>query len=82
MNNAPIIKFQSADIDLSKEYAEARKMMGLKSTDLDKLYQTVAHIYICIPEEHQKWADAYLNLMAEIEMRKTMLFNMKLEAIS
>ena len=81
MNTDATINFNGADISLSKEYHEARKMMGLKSTDLDMLYGTVSHLYICIPEEHKEWAQSYLGLMDEIQMRQSMLFSMKLNKL-
>lgn len=76
------INFNGCDISLQNEYHEARKMMGLKTTDLDKLHTTVAHIYICIPKEHDGWAQQYLALMDEIQWRQNMLIGMKLDKLT
>jgi len=81
MNHSQTIKFQTAEINLSDEYREARKLMGNKNTDLDDLYRTVSHIYVCIPPDAEEWAEAYLNLMYEIEQRQVMVMNLKIDAL-
>lgn len=74
------INFHGATVNLSQEYCEARKQMGLTTTDLDKLHSTVSHIYLNIPEElsagpdeAMNWSEMYLALMDEIEWRQNMI---------
>jgi len=76
-----IIKFQDADIDLSLEYTEARRLMGLKSTDLEELQRSVMHVYITIPQELEEWVTAYIALISEIEDRQLMIMRLKLNAL-
>jgi hypothetical protein len=54
-------------IDFSKEYHEARKLMGTKGTDLDKLLKAVCYCYVYAPDE---WTTHYITLIHEIEMRQ------------
>ncbi len=77
-----IIKFQDADIDLSVEYSEARRLMGLKATNLEELQRAVMHVYITIPSDMPKWADAYVALIHEIAVRQAMIMRLKLDALT
>lgn len=67
--NEDIINFHGAAVNLADEYLEARRMMGLKSTDLDVLYEKVALLYL---NTNDKWNDPYLNLLWEIEDRQVL----------
>jgi len=71
MNADTVIDFHGAEINLSREYCEARRLMGLKTTDLDWLYEKVAQVYLNIRDD--EWSQAYLNLMDEIQLRQRML---------
>ena len=82
MNHEATINFNGAEINLSKEYHEARNMMGDKRMDLDTLYNCVSHIYICIPSGHDEWAKNYLMLMDEIQKRQDMIFHLKLNKLA
>ncbi len=75
MDHNATIDFHGAPVNLSEEYHQARKMMGLKTTDLDTLYQTVTHIYVMIEDE--EWNTAYMNLLFEIGDRQNMLIDMR-----
>ena len=66
--------FNGADISLSDEYHQARKMMGTKGTDMELLYRNVSHIYITI--QNDDWANAYLALMQEIQDRQNLLMGL------
>lgn len=76
MDHNAEIYFYDAPVNLSEEYHQARKLMGLKTTDLDDLYQTVTHIYLHIDDE--EWSTAYANLLVEIERRQEILINMRM----
>lgn len=70
------VDFHGATVRLESEYHNARKMMGTKGTDLDKLHSTVTHLYLNITDD--AWADAFLALMNEIEYRSRMLLMLEL----
>ncbi len=76
-----IIMFQDAEIDLSLEYGEARRLMGLKTTNLEELQSSVTHVYITIPLENQKWVDAYIALIHELEDRQSMIMRLKIDKL-
>ncbi len=80
-SNENIITFQDSKIDLSREYGEARRLMGLKTTDLEKLQSSVMHVYITIPRENQRWVDAFVALINELEDRQNMIMRMKLDKV-
>lgn len=82
MNHSATIDFNGAELNLSKEYHEARKLMGDKRTDLLSLYGVVSHIYIVIPEELEEWSVAYYALMDEIQTRERMMLDMKLDKLT
>ena len=63
-------KFNDAEIDYAQEYCEARRLMGIKGTDLDQLHSTVAHLYLQCPED---MSTAYQSLLLEISARQSML---------
>ncbi len=69
--------FHGTEIDYAKELVEARRLMGLKSTDLDQLTSTVAHLYLNCPEDMQPH---YIALIDEISRRQTMLVMVSLGA--
>ena len=77
MDQNATLNFHGAEVNLAKEYHQARQMMGRRSTDLNDLYRTVSHLYICIPEVHEEWAHAYYLLMGEIQQRQTLMATMK-----
>jgi hypothetical protein len=62
--------FNGTEIDYRFEYTEARKFMGLKSTDMDTLISSVGHLYLQCPEDMQPHFQA---LLEEITQRQTML---------
>jgi len=62
--------FNGTEIDYRNEYVEARKFMGQKSTDMDTLISSVAHLYLQCPEDMQPHFQA---LLEEITQRQTML---------
>lgn len=70
------VDFHGATVRLEDEYHNARKMMGTKGTDLDKLRSTVTHLYLNIRDD--TWADTFLALMNEIEDRSRLLLMLKL----
>ncbi len=80
-SNENIITFQDAKIDLSREYGEARRLMGLKTTDLEKLQSSVMHVYITIPRENQRWVDAFVALINELEDRQSMIMRLKIDQL-
>ena len=59
-----------------KEYMEARRLMGLKSTDLETLHTFVAYGYLHCPEEHN---EVWMYLINELERR---MFYMKTGVIT
>lgn len=61
--------FNGTEINYSKEYCEARKFMGQKTTDMDRLHETVTHLYLQCPEDMQH---AFLALLEEIGQRQMM----------
>lgn len=65
--------FYDAEIDIEKEYHEARELMGTVGTDLSQLYQTVLHVYLNLPTKCGKWEMAYQALLREIVMRQSIL---------
>jgi hypothetical protein len=58
--------FHRATVDFAKELGEARKMMGLKSTNLNDLHSSVAMLYLNCPMEINV---AYQATLAEIVRR-------------
>ena len=78
MDHDATINFHGAEVNLAKEYHEAAKLKGLVTTDLEQLLSTVTHIYLNIPEEHDKWAVAYLALIEEIRYRQDMMARLEL----
>lgn len=62
--------FNGTEIDYRFEYTEARKLMGQKTTDMDRLHETVTHLYLQCPEDMQA---AYVALIFEIDQRKMMM---------
>lgn len=82
MNSEATVNFHGAEVNLAKEYHEARKLMGLVTTDHNQLLSSVAHIYLNIPESEPEWSDAYLALMEEMELRQMIVFNMEMKYAS
>jgi hypothetical protein len=62
--------FHGTEVDYAKELVEARRLMGLKSTDMSQLTSTVGHLYLNCPEDMQPH---YLALLDEIAKRQTLL---------
>ncbi len=62
--------FHGADIDYSKEYVEARKLMGHRDTDLDQLSYSVGLLYVNCPED---LTTHYAALLEEITTRQSMI---------
>lgn len=62
--------FHGAEVDFAKEYCEARKLMGQKSTDLDDLSYSVGLLYLNCPEDLNTH---YLALLEEITKRQAMI---------
>ena len=57
--------FEGATIDYKAEYIEARRLMGLKSTDQDRLIETVALLYFNCPESYNTQYAALLNEISD-----------------
>ena len=62
--------FHKCEVNFATEYHEARKFMGLKSTNLDDLFDKVTLLYLNTPE---KWRAPYLALIWEIEDRQLII---------
>jgi len=62
--------FYGAPVDYRDEYVQARKLMGLKSTDMDALLHTVGFLYLYCPEDIR---DAYASLIEEITERQSLM---------
>ena len=62
--------FHGAEIDYQAEYIEARRLMGLKSTDMDQLMEAVTLLYLNCPESCHPH---YLALLEEIQMRQELI---------
>ena len=62
--------FHDCEVNFQTEYHEARKFMGLKTTDMDELFSKVTLLYLNAPP---KWHTPYLNLIYEIEDRQLLL---------
>lgn len=58
--------FHGCQVDFAKELCEARKMMGLKSTNLDDLHSSVCMLYLNCPVELNV---SYQATLAEIVRR-------------
>jgi len=58
--------FHGATVDFAKELGEARKLMGLTTTDLDDLHSAVTMLYLNCPVEINV---AYQATLAEIVRR-------------
>jgi hypothetical protein len=58
--------FHGCQVDFAKELCEARKLMGLKSTNLDNLHSAVALLYLNCPMEINV---QYQTTLAEIVRR-------------
>ena len=63
-------EFYGATVDYRDEYVQARKLMGLKSTDLGKLQESVAFLYMHCPEH---LSEHYRALIEEITIRQSMI---------
>lgn len=66
MINEDTIDFHGTEVNLAKEYIQARELMGQKSTDLELLIDKVAFLYLNTTD---KWEQPYLRLIYEIEDR-------------
>ena len=62
--------FHGTEVDFAKELVEARKLMGLKTTDLDNLRSTMTHLYLSCPDDI---APHYVAAIDELGKRQTML---------
>ena len=62
--------FHGTEVDFRSELVEARRLMGLKSTNLDNLTSTVAHLYLSCPED---MIPHYIALIDEISRRQTII---------
>lgn len=63
-------EFYGAPVDYRDEYVQARKLMGLKSTNMDDLTSTVAFLYMHCPDHI---APQYEALLEEITARRAMI---------
>jgi hypothetical protein len=64
--------FEGVPIDYRAEYIEARRLMGLKSTDQDRLIETVALLYFNCPESYNTQYAALLNEISDRQRIKFM----------
>ncbi len=62
--------FYGAPVDYRDEYVQARKLMGLTTTDLDALLHTVTYLYLYCPDHI---SEAYGSLIREITERQSMI---------
>ena len=63
----PIGTVHGAEVNFSTEYSKARELMGTKGTDLERLMETCALMYLNCPE----WmANDWRALIDEIERRQ------------
>ena len=62
--------FNETEINYADELVEGRRLMGLKSTNLDDLLSTVAHLYLQCPQD---MVSHYIAMIEEIGRRKTMI---------
>lgn len=69
-NKEDMGKFQGTKINYSEAYHDTRKLMGTKGTNLTKLQYNTSLLYVNAPE---KWAEPFMNLIDEIELRHEML---------
>jgi hypothetical protein len=63
-------EFYGAPVDYRDEYVQARKLMGLKGTDLDALLHTVGLLYVHCPDHV---SSMYAALIEEITARQSMI---------
>jgi len=68
-------EFQGAQIDYAEAYHEARRLMGLRTTDMELLHYNTMLLYLNAPAT---WSDAYLHLTDEIQTRINMIELMKM----
>ena len=61
--------FHGAEVDFAKEYCEARKLMGQRDTDLEKLFESVGLLFLNCPEDLNMH---YQSLLEEITARQGM----------
>lgn len=69
-NPEDIGTFHDCEVNFATEYHEARKLMGTKGTDLDRLYETVTLLYL---NTTGRWVKPYQVLLNEIEDRQIIL---------
>lgn len=62
--------FHGAEVDFAKEYCEARKLMGQRDTDLEKLFDSVGLLFLNCPED---LTSHYQSLLLEITARQGMI---------
>ena len=62
--------FHGTVVDYRAELVEARRLMGLKSTDMDQLTSTVGHLYLNCPDD---MLPHYIALLDEIQKRQTLI---------
>jgi hypothetical protein len=62
--------FHGCEVDFRDELLEARKLMGLKSTDLELLFEKVTLLYLNCPAELM---EMYQATMWEIQRRQEIL---------
>lgn len=69
-NSEDIGEFQGVEMNFETAYHESRKLMGTQGTDLDDLFYHVGLMYTAAPD---KWAEPYMTLLREIEMRQEIM---------
>jgi hypothetical protein len=62
--------FHGTTVNYADALVEARKFMGQKGTDMNRLTTTVAHLYLNCPEDMQPH---YQALLQEITRRREMI---------
>lgn len=75
MNNEDIGTFQDAEINFAEAYHDARRLMGLRTTNMENLHYNTGLLYLNAPE---KWVEPYLMLMEEIQFRINMIERMEM----
>ncbi len=71
-------EFQGVQIDFAAAYHDARRMMGLRTTDMELLHYNTMLLYINAPEA---WVEPYLALCDEIQTRIHMLEGLAVGAL-
>ncbi len=73
--NEDVGTFQDEEINFETAWLDARKLMGLRTTDLELLYYNTGLLYLNAPD---KWQNPYLVLLDEIHRRIEISYRMSM----